>query len=163
MKFLFASLLLLIGVSSFAQSLKSIKKSKIAVLETYRLPVDVNRLKDGDNEISAGSSMYKSYVVKGEMNIIRVSWIELKATANPMANSYQSKEFYYLKSNIEGSKYHQFFLYQGNNSSMQETSKANIEIALGKDYKDQVDALQKVNLKSVKKLVKAYNQPHSEG
>ncbi len=163
MKILFTFFLLFVGFTSFSQSFKSIKKSKIAVLQTYKLPVDVNRLKDGDNQISAGSDMYKSYIIKGKMNIIKVSWSEMKATANPMANSYQSKEFYYLKGMDEGSSYHQFYLYQGNNTSMQETSKANLKVALGKNYTAQIDALEKVNLKSVKKMVIAYNKLQPEG
>jgi hypothetical protein len=104
--------------------------------------------------------MYKSIILIGSLNIIKVSWIQQKATANPLTNSYQTKEFYYLKKSGEGRSSYQFYLYQGNNNSMQEKSKANIKAALGENYITKVDALEKVNLKAVIKMVVAFNKVH---
>ncbi len=159
MKNILIAFLFITSFSTYAQqSTNAIKKAKLNVLNNEKFPYNIDQVKEGQNE-SALESIYKEFVVKGSITIVRISWYKTQTNPNPMANSFRVRNYYYLKK--ENGGYIQFYLYQGNQESMQQISRANLISVLGDDYKNQINQLKKVKLSAVKKLVKAYNESHS--
>ncbi|QEK50513.1 hypothetical protein FYC62_01645 [Pedobacter aquae] len=136
---------------------KSIKKAKLAVVNVNRVPFNIDRMKDGANDLSAGTSVYKDYICKGKMNFVSFNWYSLKASSNPLANLAEGKTFYFLKKDTSGSYYQQIFLCKKSKKDLLQISKANLKAILGAKYNSHVDALKKISVSGVKKIVQQYN------
>lgn len=142
-------------------SKKAIKKAKLEVLNEKKLPFNIDKLKEGVTEFPTGS-IDKEYLMKGSINLVGIRWVEIKATSNPMANSYQINDYYYLRKGKIGNAYYQFYPFKAGKVYMQEISRANLLAVFGEEYKSQVEALEKVSISGVKKIVKAYNIKYPE-
>ncbi|TKB96206.1 hypothetical protein [Pedobacter cryophilus] len=155
MRYILLLVLLLSIHSSFAQK-KSIKKAKLEVLNEKKLPFNIDRIQEGFTESPSGS-LNKKYLIKGNINLISINWLEIKASPNPLANSYQINDYYYLRKGKTGNTYYQFYPFKGGKIYMQEISRANLLAVFGEEYQSQIVALEKVTIKGVKKIVQAYN------
>lgn len=155
MKYILLIVLYFSIYSSFAQN-KAIKKAKLEVLSERKLPFNIDKLKEGLTEFPSGS-IDKVYLIKGSVNLLCIRWVEIKASSNPMANSYQVNDYYYLRKGKIGNAYYQFYPFRGGKVYMQEISRANLLAVFGEEYQTQISSLKKVTISGVKKIVQSFN------
>ncbi len=164
MKYFFVMLFLLTALNVIAQkNLRQIKQAKTYAVNVSKLPFRVDQIKeDGETILGGGSSISKRYECKGNLNLISVTWLDMKSSSNQLANAAEVNNYYFLQKSASPKTYYQFYTIKGGGGHLLEITKANLIVAFGEDYKEQIDLLEKITFSTVKKMVKNYNTTHPE-
>lgn len=158
---------------------KKTEKGTRQLVRSQRYLNDVTALDEGYNEFEGGVSAIKDYLVRGKVNLVKVTYGVIVATSS--YNHYQNKQKYYLQKTDQ--EYRELFLTNQNPSlgatmlaggtvtgkslndrkfigSMLTSSKATLTDIMGDnaDVLAKIRKLKKINQSSIKNLVKTYNQ-----